>query len=258
MKKYQNIINKLLPALAIIIFLTIWQLASDFEIVPKLLLPGPVKVMQAFFKDLSLLMSHAKISLIESFLGLSIGAGLGILLALLMDRFEIFRRMFYPFLIISQTIPTIAIAPLLVLWFGYDMTPKVVLIVIVTFFPIAVGVLDGFKSIDQDIVNLLKSMGANDLQTLQHAKIPNAIGPFFTSLRISASYSIVGAVIAEWLGGNHGLGVYITRVRKSYSFDKMFAVILLISLLSLMLMKLVDLGQYFAMPWKRNKNSKEK
>lgn len=258
MKKFQSIVNKLLPALGIIIFLIVWQLASDFEIVPELLLPGPIKVVKAFFKDLPLLISHSKVSLIEAFLGLSIGAGLGIILALLMDYFEIFRRMFYPFLIISQTIPTIAIAPLLVLWFGYEMTPKVVLIVIVTFFPIAVGVLDGFKSVDQDIVKLLKSMGASDLQILQHSKIPNAIGPFFTSLRISASYSIVGAVIAEWLGGNHGLGVYITRVRKSYSFDKMFAVILLISLLSLMLMKIVDLGQYFSMPWERNKNNKEK
>lgn len=258
MKKSQNIINKILPVLGILIFLGIWQLASDLELVSKLLLPSPIKVVKAFFKDINLLMMHSKTSLVESFLGLSIGASLGFLLALIMDYFDVFRKMFYPLVIISQTIPTIAIAPLLVLWFGYEMTPKVVLIIIVTFFPVAVGVLDGFKSVDKDIVKLLKSMGANDLQILRHAKLPNAIGPFFTSLRISASYSIVGAVIAEWLGGNAGLGVYITRVRKSYSFDKMFAVILLISLLSLLLMKLVDLGQYFAMPWEHNKKSKEK
>ena len=253
MKKYQNTINRILPFLGIGLLIIFWQLASDFELVSKFLLPSPIKVVKAFIKDFELLMGHAKTTLIESFWGLTIGASFGFLLALVMDYFDFFRRMFYPLVIISQTIPTIAIAPLLILWFGYDMKPKIILIIIVTFFPVAIGVLDGFKSVDPDTINLLKSMGANDLQVLKHAKIPNAIGPFFTSLRISASYSIVGAVIAEWLGGNSGLGVYITRVRKSYSFDKMFAVILFISLLSLLLMKLVDLTQYMATPWNREK-----
>lgn len=152
---------------------------------------------------------------------------------------------------ITQTIPTVAIAPLLVLWMGYDMAPKIALVVIVCFFPMAVGLLDGFRSADQDTVNLLRSMGASKGQIFRMVKLPSSLGRFFSSLRVSVSYSIVGAVIAEWLGGNSGLGVYMTRVRKSYAFDKMFAVIVLISLISLLLMWLVSMIQRLCMPYEK-------
>ena len=143
------------------------------------------------------------------------------------------------------------IAPLLVLWMGYDMAPKIALVVIVCFFPMAVGLLDGFRSADQDTVNLLRSMGASKGQIFRMVKLPSSLGRFFSSLRVSVSYSIVGAVIAEWLGGNSGLGVYMTRVRKSYAFDKMFAVIVLISLISLLLMWLVSMIQRLCMPYEK-------
>lgn len=258
MKKYQNIINKILPALGILLILIIWQTLSGFSLVPSYMLPGPINVVKAFISDFSLLMEHSKVTLMEAFLGLFIGVTLGFLVALLMEYFKVLYKMLYPILIITQTIPTIAIAPLLVLWFGYEMKAKIVLIVLVTFFPITIGVLDGFKSVDQDIIKLFKSMGANKLQTLYYAKLPHIKSYFFASLRISAAYSIVGAVISEWLGGYNGLGVYMTRVRKSYAFDKMFAVILLISLLSILLIKLVDLIQKFSMPWLQAKKENEK
>ena len=149
--------------------------------------------------------------------------------------------------------PTVAIAPLLVLWFGYEMLPKVILIVIVTFFPITIGLLEGFRSADKDMMNLLRSMGAGRLQIFRYIKMPGAMGRFYASLRISASYSVVGAVISEWLGGFSGLGVYMTRVKKAFAFDKMFAVIFLISIISLLLMKLVDILQKKSMPWERAK-----
>ena len=151
-----------------------------------------------------------------------------------------------------------AIAPLLVLWFGYEMTPKVILIVITTFFPITVGLQDGFRSADQDAVNLLRSMGAGRFQIFCYIKFPGALGQFFSSLRISASYAVVGAVISEWLGGFSGLGVYMTRVKKAYSFDKMFAVIFLISAISLVLMWGVELLQKKCMPWERRESAGKK
>lgn len=169
------------------------------------------------------------------------------------DHFQGFYKAFYPIMVITQTIPTIAIAPLLVLWMGYEMAPKVTLIVIVTFFPIAIGLLEGFQSADKDTVNLLKAMGANRLQIFLHVKFPSSLGRFFASLRISVSYCVVGAVISEWLGGYNGLGVYMTRVRKSYAFDKMFAVIFLISAISLLLMWLVSILQKKCMPWEKRK-----
>jgi len=161
-----------------------------------------------------------------------------------------------PLLVVTQTIPTIAIAPLLVLWMGFGMEPKITLVVITTFFPVAVGLLDGFKSVDPDAVALLRSMNATRGQIFRHVKLPAALPFFFSGLRISASYAVVGAVISEWLGGFEGLGVYMTRVRKAYAFDKMFAVILLIVIVSLLLMELVNIIKKLSMPWIRCREEK--
>jgi len=170
-----------------------------------------------------------------------------------MDKFTFVYKAFYPLLVISQTIPTIAIAPLLVLWMGYGMAPRITLVIITTFFPIAIGLFDGYRSVDGDSVNLLRSMGASRLQIFRHVKLPTAVPSFFSGLRIASSYAVVGALIAEWLGGNNGLGVYMTRVKKAYSFDKMFAVIVFICVVSLLLMAAVRLIERLAMPYK-NRN----
>ena len=194
-------------------------------------------------------MEHSFVTLTEAFLGLAFGIALGFVMAVLMDQFEGLYQAFYPLIVLTQTVPTVAIAPLLVLWFGYEMTPKVILIVITTFFPIAIGLLNGFRSVDSDSVHLLRAMGAGRWQIFRYLKLPGAIHQFFAGLRISASYAVVGAVISEWLGGFNGLGVYMTRVKQAFAFDKMFAVIFLISIISLLLMKGVDALQKLCMPW---------
>lgn len=191
------------------------------------------------------------VTLSEALIGLLLGILLGFVMAVVMDQFDLLYKACYPLIVLTQTIPTVAIAPLLVLWFGYEMTPKVILIVITTFFPITVGLLNGFKSADSDSVNLLRAMGAGRWQIFTVVKLPGAMSQFFAGLRISASYAVVGAVISEWLGGFRGLGVYMTRVKKAFSFDKMFAVIFLISIISLLLMKAVDLLQKKCMPWEK-------
>lgn len=213
------------------------------------MLPSPISVAAAFIKDFPNLMTHALVSLQEAIYGLIIGVVLAFIIASLMDRFETLEKALLPLLVVTQTIPTIAIAPLLVLWMGFGMAPKITLVVVTTFFPIAVGMLDGYKSVDPDEINLLRSMKANRLQIFRHVKIPAALPYFFSGLRVSASYAVVGAVISEWLGGFEGLGVYMTRVRKAYAFDKMFAVIILIIIVSLFLMALVDLIKKVSMPW---------
>ena len=220
-------------------------------LVDEFLLPSPVQVVKAFVEEFPLLMEHSFVTLAEALFGLVLGILLGFLVAVFMDQFEPLYKACYPLMILSQTIPTVAIAPLLVLWFGYEMAPKVILIVITTFFPIAVGLLNGFKSADRDSINLLRAMGAGRWQIFKIVKLPGALSQFFAGLRISASYAVVGAVISEWLGGFSGLGVYMTRVKKAFAFDKMFAVILLISLISLLLMKGVDLLQKKCMPWEK-------
>lgn len=196
-------------------------------------------------------MEHSFVTLSEAFVGLATGVILGFITAVFMDQFHGLNKALYPIIVLTQTIPTVAIAPLLVLWFGYEMTPKVILIVIVTFFPVTVGLLQGFQSADRDAIRLLRAMGAGRWKIFRHIKFPSALPQFFSGLRIAASYAVVGAVIAEWLGGFRGLGVYMTRVKQAFSFDKMFAVILLISIISLLLMKGVDFLQKRCMPWER-------
>ena len=238
---------------AVLVIVLVWQLICSMEWVDSFLLPSPIQVLHALVSEFPTLMEHSIISLSEAFLGLGFGVLLGFVMAVLMDEFEGLYKAFYPLMVLTQTIPAVAIAPLLVLWFGYEMTPKIILIVITTFFPIAVGLLNGFRSVDQDEISLLRAMGAGRRMIFQHIKFPGALSQFFAGLRISASYAVVGAVISEWLGGFGGLGVYMTRVKQAYSFDKMFAVILLISLISLALMKGVDLLQKKCMPWEKEK-----
>lgn len=248
-KRLQNITSTINALAALLVLLAAWQIVCMLGIVPGYMLPSPVQVVTAFVEEFPLLMSHLRVTLTEALIGLLCGVAFGFLMAVLMDRFEKIYRAVYPLVVLTQTVPTVAIAPLLVLWFGYEMLPKIILIVIATFFPVTVGVLTGLRSADKDTMNLLRSMGAGRFQIFRYVKLPGAMGQFFSSLRISAAYSVVGAVISEWLGGFNGLGVYMTRVKKAFAFDKMFAVIFLISVISLLLMKLVDYLQKKCMPW---------
>ena len=247
--KVRSATNRIWSISAIAVILVLWQMISSLGIVDSFMLPSPIQVVQALMSEFPVLVEHSVITLSEAFLGLILGILLGFVMAVFMDRFDVLYQAFYPLIVLTQTIPTVAIAPLLVLWFGYEMAPKVILVVITTFFPITVGLLNGFKSVDPDAVNLLRAMGASQTHIFRYIKLPGAMSQFFAGLRISASYAIVGAVISEWLGGFGGLGVYMTRVKKAFSFDKMFAVIFLISMISLLLMKGVELLQKKCMPW---------
>mgnify|MGYP004453598663 FL=1 len=243
------------PVCAVVALLAVWQGACSLGLVPNFMLPSPVQVVTALVADFPLLLSHMWTTLSEAALGLVIGVAVGFVFAVLMDKFETFYLAFDPLLTVSQTIPTVAIAPLLVLWFGYGLMPKVLLVVLTTFFPVTVALASGFRSVDPDQVDLLRTMNATEWQIFRYAKLPAAMEQFFSGLRISATYAIVGAVISEWLGGFTGLGVYMTRVRKSFAYDRMFAVIIITSALSLALMKGVDVLERICMPWKKTEGN---
>lgn len=240
-----------MPWLGALVLLTVWQLVSGSGLVPRFLLPSPLDIVLALHQDRALLWRHLGTTLLEAGLGLGLGILVGFCLAVVMHRRRLIRELLYPLLLFSQTVPTVAIAPLLVLWFGYGVLPKVVLIFIVTFFPMTVSLLAAFAAVDRDEIRLLRAMGAGDFMVFRLVVWPASLGSFFAALRVSTSYALVGAVIAEWLGGSQGLGVYMTRVRKSFAFDRMFAVIVLISALSLALLALVNLLQRWLMPWER-------
>lgn len=243
----------MLVALCLILLLCL--VLSESGAVPKYMLPSPIDVSKALINDFPIIIRHAQITLQEGIYGLLIGIALAFITATLMDSFFVLNQAIYPIMIITQTIPTIAIAPMLVLWFGFGMAPKIMLVIITTFFPITVSLLDGYKSVDSSAVELMRSMGASKIQIFHHLKFPSALPSFFSGIKISSSYAIVGALISEWLGGFEGLGVYMTRVKKAYAFDKMFAVIIFIIIMSLLLMSLVKLIAKISMPWETVKKA---
>lgn len=251
MRRSRSITSKLPPLAALVLVVLVWQGACAAQVVPAFMLPSPHQVWQALIADLPILLDHARLSLTEAALGLLSGIVAAFLLATAMERWQLLYRALYPLLVVSQTVPTVATAPLLVLWMGFGMAPKVTVVALTTFFPMAVGLLDGYRSADPDAIRLLRAMGAGRGQIFLHCKLPSALSHFFAGLKVSASYAVVGAVIAEWMGGYAGLGVYMTRVRKAYAFDKMFAVILLIVVVSLLLMALVKALRGAVMPWER-------
>ncbi|MDR1147913.1 MAG: ABC transporter permease [Spirochaetaceae bacterium] len=260
MKKKQASImrNNAAPFAALAVLVLLWQFLCAVKIVPPYMLPSPAKVCAAFINDFPLLMTHLRFTLFEAALGLALAIIAAFALALFMDINACVKRALNPLLLLTQTLPVIAIAPLLVLWLGYGCAPKVSLVFITCFFPVTVSLVSGFAHTDGEAACLLRSMGASRAQIYRFLKIPQALPSFFAGLRISASYAVSGAVIAEWLGGDGGLGVYMIRVRKSYAFDKMFASIFLTVIVSLVLLKMTAFLECYALPWRGRREVKRK
>lgn len=241
MKRLQNIKVKWQPLSLLASLVVIWQLISSLGLVEKFILPSPLSVAKTFYSEFGILASYSVYTLTEAFIGLFISIALGYAAAVSMDRFGYCKKALYPLLVLSQTVPYIAIAPLLVLWFGFGMAPKIILVSLTCFFPLAVNIHDGICGIRQEYIDELKVMGGGYFKGLIFVKLPLSLPGFFTAIKIATTYSIVGAVISEWIGGTHGLGVYMTRVRRSYEFDKMFAVIAFVVLISLLLITLIKI-----------------
>lgn len=158
-----------------------------------------------------------------------------------MDFIPIVKRCLYPIMYITQMIPTITIAPLLVIWFGFGIKSKVLCVILTCFFPILINFTDGIDSIDRDYLNLFKIMKANKIKTFIHLKFPMSLDKFFTGLKISSTYAFVAATVAEWLGGTAGLGVYMVRAKSSYALDKVFACTILVVAFSLIFVAIIAL-----------------
>jgi ABC-type nitrate/sulfonate/bicarbonate transport system permease component len=242
----------ILPLSFAFILLIIWTFLTAFSEQMRFIIPTPLSVAQVFIQYPGLLLSHASATITETLAGLVISLVLGILAAICMDRWKAFQQMTYPFIIISQTIPIIALAPLFILWFGYGISAKIFIVTLVCFFPITMNLYDGFRQVSVEHLRLFKSMNAKPLQTFLLLKIPSALPAFFTGLKLAVSYSVMAAVIGEWLGGEKGLGIYMTRATKSYQSAHVFAIIIVISLFSLLLYGLVVLMERKLLKWQFN------
>jgi len=240
MRKWQNTENNFWSVAFIIFIVFLWELMIHIYAIPVYILPAPSKILLTLMESKEVLWEHTKITLLEALSGFFIAMVLGILIAGMMNRFRILKKIFYPILVISQTIPIIAIAPLFMIWMGFGIQPKIVIVILVCLFPIAVNVTEGLSVVDRDLVNLLKVMKANSWQIFHKVELPAVMPAFFSGLKISATYSIMGAVIAEWIGAKKGLGIYMTRAMSSFRTEALFADIIIIIVLSIGLFKFIE------------------
>lgn len=258
MKKLRSIGNKIAPIVFILILLIIWEFIVNVGGIEKYILPAPTDVINVLIKDFRTMIPHISATLYEGMVGFLIAIVLSIILAVIMDMVPLIKRALYPVLVISQTIPTVALAPLFIIWFGFGALPKIIVVVIVCFFPIVISIVDGLEGVDKDLINHFKLMGASKLNVFLHLKLPYGMINFFSGMRIAATYSIMGAVIGEWLGGDKGLGVYMTRARSAYALDKMFASIVIIVAISMGIFLLVSFMEKVFTPWNDKKLSMKK
>ncbi len=226
-----------------------WELYVRSGQINPAVLPTPTGIVLALIDNWDVISVHTLQTLLETVLGMAAATLLGLLLAVMLDVSLWTRRAIYPLLVTSQTIPMIALAPLLLIWFGFDLGPKVIVVTLYCFFPIAVACADGLASADPELIKLLRSMRASRWQMLWLVRLPGAMPAFFSGLRIAATYSVTGAIFGEYVGAYQGLGIYMQTSANSHAIVLVFAAILVTAVLSLLLFGLVSLIERIALPW---------
>jgi ABC-type nitrate/sulfonate/bicarbonate transport system permease component len=249
MKKTRNFLNNLYPLMFFLMLIAIWEIISRTGSVPSYILPAPSMIIYSLFSNFSLMGRHILVTVYETLVGFIISVFLGIIIAIIMDGLPFVKKVIYPLLITSQTIPIITLAPLFIIWFGYGYLPKIIIVILICFFPISINLLQGLGSVDIELINLLKSMGASKYQIYKIVKLPASLPSLFSGLKIAATYSIMGATIGEWVGGKDGIGVFMLRAKYSFATDKVFGAIIIITVLSICLLKLIEFIERKSMPW---------
>jgi len=237
------------PIVVILVAVAAWWGLAVASGLPRFILPTPTQVIGAGWRTRDLLGQAISITMLETIIGMGIALILAVMLATAMDLSGFLRRALYPILVASQTVQILAIAPLLIIWFGFGLTPKVIIVVLVCFFPMAVSTFDGLVSADPDYITLLRAMGASRAQIWRIVRLPAALPSFFSGLRVAITYSVVGATIAEWVGGSAGLGLYMLRSKNALATDQVFVGMLITTLLSIGLFTLVTLIERAVLPW---------
>jgi ABC-type nitrate/sulfonate/bicarbonate transport system permease component len=237
------------PLLLLLLLLVAWQVLSWLTGVPKWLLPSPWQIVVAGVEARELLGVHTWQTLKETWVGLGLAVTVGLGLALVIDTSSLLRRTVYPLLVASQTVPILALAPLLIIWFGYGILPKVIVVALVCFFPIVVSTADGLRVADPELIALLRAMGASRRQMFLKVRVPGALPSFFSGFKIAITYSVVGAVIGEWVGASRGLGIFMIRSSKNFLTDRVFAAIAVTSLLSIVMFAGVMVLERSLLPW---------
>ncbi len=239
-----------LPALGLLVaLLVLWQLYAQLEVRDAQLLPTPLEVWSALVAQRELLWHHTLVTLWETVVGFAAALAAGVICAVAVDFSPVLRRALYPLLVTSQTIPIITLAPLLVLWFGIYLTPKVIVILLVCFFPITVALADGLRGADPELVRLFRAFGAGRWRIFWSVRLPGALPQLFSGVRIAITYSVIGAIFAEYVAASEGLGFYMVLQQHAFNTAGVMAAITVTAALSIALFLLTALIERLALPW---------
>jgi len=243
---WKRVIVPLLFAVAVI---ALWQLYVSVSGIAESSLPRPTKIASAWWEIKTLMFENGWTTLKEVLLGFLAGAALGIVFAIFVGTSRLASLALYPWLVVSQTVPIVAIAPIIVIWTGFDLRPKVIIVALVTFFPVTVNMTDGLRSLDPELLSLLKTLGAGPWKRFRSAQFPASLPFLFSGLKVAAVFCTVGAVFAEWVGSSSGLGYLILSYNQQTATTDMFATVLTLSLIGILMFLMVAGLERLALPW---------
>lgn len=244
-------VRVVLPIVAFALALVMWEVAVRGLDIKQYILPAPSVVYERFLQVIPSLWDAALVTGSEVLLGFILAAVVSIPLAYLIASVRVIEIAFYPLIVVLQTIPKIAIAPLFIVWFGFGMLPKVLLTFLLCFFPILVDTLTGFKALDPRLLYITKSMGASGMQTFAYVRMPAAMPFIFSGLKVAVVLAVTGAIVAEFVGSNAGLGYLLLRASANLDTPLIFSVLVVLSLLGLLFAYVVELAERLVTPWQR-------
>ena len=243
-------LNNVMPALALsAAVLVAWEAIIRLFNVPAFVLPAPTAIVQSLSANASALAVAAQATALEILFGFVLSAIVGVLVALVIVRFERFGRALYPLIVLFQNVPKVALAPIFILWFGYDLAPKIVLIVVIAFFPVAIDMLAGLQSVEPSFVALMRSVGASKSKILLRVRIPHSLPHLMAGLKVAITFSVIGAIVGEFAGANRGLGYMIQFASTQLDTPLVFAALVVVSVLGLAFYYVVEFAERVLVPW---------
>jgi NitT/TauT family transport system permease protein/putative hydroxymethylpyrimidine transport system permease protein len=246
------VLRRYLPtALLLLAAIGVWQLVASLESVDDLTLASPVETLEAFGDDGELLFDSSLTTLWEVLLGLAAAVVLGAGAAVAMHLARPVRDAAYPLLIASQAVPIVVVAPLLILAFDYGIGPKIAIVALICFFPVTVNLVDGLRSVEPELLKLMRSLGASRLTTLWKVELPSSLPFLFSGLKIAATVAVIGAVFGEWAGADEGLGRLVLLGINQLETPRVYAGVVLLTAMALALFVIVSLAERAAVPWSR-------
>ena len=241
------------PIVFAVLVLVSWEVFVYLTAINALLLPAPSQIGVSLADNAGLFAKNAVVTLGEILIGFALGAFVGVALGILLSYSRVFERSVYPWLVASQMVPIVAVAPILVVWFGFTLVPKVLVVALISFFPVVVNTVDGLQSVDRQMINLMRTLGASRVKTMRTVRIPWAMPFVFSGLKIAMALAVVGAVFGEWVGSNAGLGYLMLAFNNQLATTDLFAAVIVLSAMGIALFFLVGGVERLVIPWHHDK-----